>query len=128
MAISATVRVTFTPASGTALDQSVTISDEGGVQMEVSISADTNKEIALAFVNSRLKAIMILCAKDVTIKTNSSSSPDNTIALTANKPLLWFTGCGLANPFVAADVTKIYVTAVGAAQTLKIRMIEDATP
>ena len=73
---------------------------------------------------------MVILSSDkyLTLETNSSSSPQETIALKEGNPLLWVKDAGLDLPF-AGDVTKIFATnASGADAELKIRALFDATP
>ena len=77
---------------------------------------------------SALKALYIVSDQDLTIETNDGTTPDDTITLSANVPLLWTSTGYLANPF-SADVTALYVTnASGSAAALKIRSLQDPTP
>jgi len=84
--------------------------------------------VNLAIDYSQLKAIILLATVDMTIETNDGSSPDDTIALRANEPYVWHDNAYWANPFTA-DVTALYVTnASGAAGTLYVDGLEDASP
>jgi hypothetical protein len=75
-----------------------------------SIAATTTDQfIDLAFPTSGMQSIWIWSDTNLTVKTNSSSSPTQTIALVANTPVYWGTGLGLTNPITAA-VTSLYVT------------------
>ena len=77
---------------------------------------------------SQLKMFVMVCNKALTIKTNSSGSPQETIVLVADKPFVWVAGAGIAIPF-AGDVTTIFLSnASGAAAVLNIRTLIDATP
>lgn len=90
--------------------------------------ATTNKEVDVAFALAKLKAIYLYASQDVTVKTNSTGSPDDTISLVAEKPLVWYTGGSFANPFTA-DVTKLYITnASGSDATVRLRALVDVTP
>lgn len=126
MAVSHTL--TFTHSDGSAsFQKSVTRSNEAGDKIDVSIAADTNKEISIAFPTAALDFIYIYCDKAITLKTNSTSAPDDTISLAAGVPLVWMKTSGIACPFTAA-VTKIYATGTGSAQVLSFRILRDATP
>lgn len=62
---------------------------------------------------------------DMTIKTNSSSTPAQTLSLTANVPLTFVNNYG-TNPITTA-VTKMYVSStVGG--TLRLRVISTSSP
>jgi len=73
--------------------------------------------------------VVMLSDQNLTVKTNSSGAPQETIALVADTPLVWSVGdAGETAPF-ADDVTALYVTnASGSAASFKIRSVEDATP
>lgn len=104
----------------------------GGLQTRIEetiAGGATNTQVNLAIDNSELISLFIYCDRDLTIKTNSSGAPDNTINLRAGEPLHWHENAYFANPVVAADVTKIYVTlAAGDDATLIVETIQDATP
>jgi hypothetical protein len=115
--------------SGESIPVTVTIEDGGEVNITEPLAAPvTNYLINIAVDVSELSSLLIYSDVACTIKTNSSGSPDNTITVAAGKPVVWYTGCGLACP-LTVDVTKIYVTVGGStAGTLKIRALQDATP
>lgn len=68
----------------------------------------TNFAIALAFPVTGLQSVCIYSDTNLTVMTNSSSSPAQTINLTANVPIEWGVGMG-TNPITAA-VTQLFVT------------------
>lgn len=107
-----------------------TIAVEGGEVYDGSIAASqTNLEIAIPDVDLTTCTVMAIVAdKDTTVKTNSTSAPDDTLALKANVPLTWMTGDLADNKFLSADVTKWYVTTGAATTKLKILIGSDATP
>lgn len=114
--------------------------NESVVQQE-SIQADseTNLDIAVAdeatalqanvaIDVSALKSLYIASDQDVTIETNSSGSPDDTIEITANVPLIWTPDCGFDCP-LTADVTAFFLAnASGEDATLQVRLLQDSTP
>jgi hypothetical protein len=84
-------------------------------------------ELAIAFAVAKLKAIKLTSDVALTLKTNDSGSPQETISLAAGVPLDWYYGCGLAVPF-AGNVTKIYATEGGIdAGTLSGWLVVDPT-
>lgn len=111
--------------------ETVTASAEANVDETIGVDA-ANFLINLAIDISALKSIYMLASKNMTIYTNdlSSGAPDHTISLVANVPYRWTTASPGASPFAgdASDVTKIYVTGAGASGTLKINILQDATP
>jgi hypothetical protein len=93
---------------------------------ETMVTAPTDRLVNIAFAVANLKLIVILSSVDMTIETNSSSSPTNVLTLLANVPLIWRYD-GYETNLITADVTRIYVTAA-AAGTLRIRAVVDPTP
>jgi hypothetical protein len=87
-----------------------------------------NAEIDVAVTKAAIKTMMLSSTQAVTVKTNSSSSPQETINLTAGQLLMWTVDDTAACPF-SADVTKMYVTnASGKDATFKFRALVDSTP
>lgn len=111
------------------------------VSKQVSKSADSEKNLdiavpenstnlAIAFTCdvSELQSLYLVSTVNMTLKTNSTSSPQETLTLVANEPVIWWDGNPLTMPF-AGDITALYATtgAVGDG-TLSIRSLIDATP
>jgi hypothetical protein len=108
--------------------EDVTGSAEANIDETIGVDA-SNLLINVAIDVSALKSIFILCSKAATIETNNSSTPDDTISLSAGVPFRWTVNSPFASPFASnVDVTKIYVTAAGASGTLQMYVLQDATP
>lgn len=114
---------------GVAFSKTVQVEAESGQQVDIDLQAagETNKAFTEPTIDaSNLKAIAVFSPVDCTLKTNDSGSPDDTITIEANKPMIWYEGCGLANP-ITVDVTDWFVTSdpiVGGAE-LTIFVIQD---
>lgn len=90
--------------------------------------ASTNLLMALELDVSQIRGCYMLCDRDVTLKTNSSGSPANTINLKAGIPYIWYTNKYNAL-LLTTDVTALYVTlAAGAAARLQLEFLVDPTP
>lgn len=89
-------------------------------------SATTQFNIAIDV--SAVKAFAIVSDVAVTIKTNSSTVPDDTIVLVANKPYTWVLDS--YDTFkLTVDVTSIFVVVAGTDDaTVRIEGVQDATP
>jgi hypothetical protein len=88
----------------------------------------TNIEFDVAVDVSAVKAAGIEASRDCTVKTNSTSAPDDTLSLVAGVPLIWVTG-DAATFFLTADVTKFYITTpAGTDTTFKFTAAIDSTP
>lgn len=126
---SPTLTLTWTKA-GDQTAQAVTISGGGAHQhIEDTIAGSTtDKQVNCAIDASNLKGIYLLATGALTLQANDGSSPDFTITLSANKPFVWYDGCGITNP-ITADVTEFYVTnAGGSSVDLDIYVEQDPTP
>jgi hypothetical protein len=81
---------------------------EAGYDGTIAANA-TDFLIDIAFPITGLQSLCIWSDTNLTVKTNSSSSPVQTIALLANVPISWGAGTGATDPITAA-VTSLYVT------------------
>lgn len=130
--MSLTYQTTRSINDGTAVLSKVmntTVDGDVRVNGAVITAGATNTAVSIAFAVANLKCFFMLSDQDLTIKTNSTSSPQETISLIANRPLEWTAADGyFANPF-AGNVSVIYATNAGASDaTLEIRAGVDATP
>jgi hypothetical protein len=93
----------------------------------------TDQQCQAAFPYANIKLASISASGAVTIETNSSSAPDDTISLTSTILAKMWTHDGkagnlAANPF-SANVDTLYITnATNAEVTVKIRVLYDGTP
>lgn len=82
----------------------------------------TNQLLAVSFTQSALQSVMLVSDKGLTIKTNSSGSPQETIVLKPGIPLCWGVSAGyFACPF-AGNVTAFYVTTT-ASSRLQVKIL-----
>jgi hypothetical protein len=77
-------------------------------------------------------SLFIVATGALTLKTNSSGSPANTITLVKDEPFLWRTGDGTlrdtAGSAITTDITGLYITNPGAAAVdLKLFALVDPT-
>lgn len=110
--------------------KAVALSAGGEVNVDDTIATgQTNKAVAFALDISQLKSIYIVSDVAITLKTNDGSSPQESFTLTADYPLVWYLGCGLAvSALFAGDVTGLFVTnASGSTCNLKVRALTDPT-
>lgn len=116
---------------GVAFSKTVQVEAESGQQVDIELQAagETNKAFVEPTIDvSNLKALAVFSPVDCTLKTNDSGSPDDTINITANNPMIWYDGSGLACP-ISKDVTDWYVTSdpiVGGAE-MTIFAIQDTS-
>lgn len=128
--------ITFTlSVSGASLSGSATVSAVNSVtgtgvvlvDAESIANGQTAFEINLDLDQSAMKGLWMYSDQTITIETNDSGTPDDTITLTGGIPKIFYTN-GPANP-LSADVDTIFVAnSSGSTATLTIIAIQDATP
>lgn len=101
----------------------------GQVRIDETIAnGDTDKAVNFTLDVSTLKSIVILSDRALTLETNSSSAPTNTIVLKAGVPYVWNTD-SYDTCKITADVTSLFVTnGTGASARLQIDAVTDVTP
>jgi len=91
--------------------------------------SSTDLQVNLEIDITQIKAIYIVSTQNVTLETNSGSTPTDTIALLANKPYVWFSDSYFVNKLTADVTTGIFLTnASGSAAVVDIALTHDATP
>lgn len=101
----------------------------GNIEIDETVPATTtHMPLSMALDISQVKSLMISSDVAVTLKTNSSGSPTDTIAIKAGIPYIWnidsYDSC-----LVTADVTTAFVTnATSGPATVSIRALYDPTP
>src|SRR5689334_9529881 len=121
--------------SGAGSSIAASVQLQGGAELNIDEAipdGTTNGLVAFAMDVSQLKALFIKSDVAMTIKTNSSGSPVNTITLAANTPFVWAQGDpalrDTGNTAITTDITALYVTnASGNNGTLQIRALYDPT-
>jgi hypothetical protein len=91
----------------------------------------SNAQFAATFAFANIKALGISCKggeAGITLKTNSTSTPGDTITIKPNAPLIWSVNDNGACPFTA-NVTAIYITNNSADEMdIAIGVAIDSTP
>lgn len=96
------------------------------VNIDGSVAGSTtNFEFDVAIKASAVQSILLYSDQALTLKTNSTSSPQETINLKAGIPHMWNTD-SYATIMFAGDVTKIYATnSGGTAANFKVRCVQN---
>jgi hypothetical protein len=102
---------------------------EAAAYIDESIAnGEVNKQVTINLPAAGLKFWAIVSDKDVTVKTNSAGSPQETWSLKAGKPLVWINGNVGSTP-IAGPITALFVTnSSGSAAALKLLAGWDPTP
>lgn len=126
MSITYVITQTFKIGNNTTA-YSKTITCDGGYTYDGTLAANqTNALIACAIDVSQLQALYIYADADVTLKTNSSGAPVDTLSIDGGNPLVWVKDSGVTCP-LTADVTALYATNTTALTAFKIFAAIDLT-
>jgi len=108
--------------NGETLSSPVTLMVTGEAGADVAVTAGaTAFAVAIAFTVANVQDIYISSDQNITIHTNNSTTPIDTVPVTAGNPILWYSGSGQNCPF-AHDVTHMYIAnAASVAANVKIR-------
>jgi hypothetical protein len=130
MSINCTVSRSANVGGSTITVPSQTVTADGIRRINVEIAAGaTNTPITIAIDVSTLGLLAIVAASaGLTLKTNNSGTPDDTLTFAANKGVIWTSTDPSACP-LTMDVTVIYVTNASGttAATLSIALADDVT-
>jgi hypothetical protein len=93
---------------------SYTDDTEYGVKETITAGA-VNKEVDIALTVANLKALVLYCDQAVTVKTNSTGAPQETITMTALREIIWTTdgAAGVTTIPFAGNITKFYISNAG---------------
>jgi hypothetical protein len=125
MSITHTFTNAWSNGAGNTLSSQVQVTDGAELNISEPIPANqTNLAVSCVVANAKMKSLWLQADVAMTIKVNSTSAPDATIALVANQAVVW-AGSG-SNPFGSSDNTVLYVTNTTAG-TLNVRIVKDPT-
>lgn len=111
----------------TPITTTTTLTADKRESYNLSVQIANDQLHALTLDVSQVKAILILSDQDLTLETNNSGTPTNTLALKANVPYVWYTNKPQALVFTS-DITSLYVTNASASvASLKIEILVDPT-
>lgn len=105
---------------------------DGEINEDIPVPHNTvNKHVLLNLVAAQVQSLFLLASKQLTLKTNSTSAPDETFILKANKAYSWDTDSYDTTKF-PTTITDLYVSNAGTTvdddTVLKIRAVSDVTP
>lgn len=109
-----------------------TITHDTGIVQEFTLAGSTtNQEMQIGFDVANLKGVIVTVTDNngaVTLKTNSTGSPDLTwVFASGGAEAYWTSRSPMSNPFGSTDVTTTYWTNAGSATaTVKVRIALNA--
>lgn len=128
MSAAMTVSASAAISGVTVVNTSYTQTQEAFKIWDFSLSASqTNYALSDAAITiAKIKSIFMLFDTAVTLKTNSTGSPQETLTFAANVPLIWDASSPLAiGTIFAGNITAMYLTNSTAATAVKIYMVID---
>ena len=123
------IETSYKTKEGTGKKTVTIVQGDVGVHAEVSIPAGQTVQINLTLDVSEIKGLNIGCSKgDCTVKTNSSSSPADTLEIDNKQDIIWIPSDPRACP-LTTDVTALYVTNNGdESSDFYLQAAVDSTP
>jgi hypothetical protein len=101
-------------------------SPEGEINRDMTVAASqTNVALGIAIPTlSKIKSLFISGDQDFTLETNDSGTPQETLAFTADVPLVWdarMPGFAIGDLFAGA-ITNVYVTTGAITSSLNLKI------
>lgn len=106
------ISLTVVTGSGN-FQKNATVSDAQTRSVSKTLAASsTNVEVDIVLTRAQIKSLVLSnVGGDLTIKTNSTSAPGDTVTMATGDVSLWSSTAGIGtDPFATADVTKLYLT------------------
>lgn len=125
MSITHTITYGWSGGSGPSISQAVNLTGSEELNFSFSLAGNTtNQQEALAFTKTLLQSIFIYSdTQDITIKTNSTGSPQDTITVLAGDPFVWQADSGITNPFGGNVTTAYFTNAAGTATNVVVKTL-----
>lgn len=124
-----TTGITYKSDAGTITSTTEVFQGDGEADYDGIVPAlAVNMEIDVTVPHAAIRSMVLFAATAMTVKTNSSSAPTDTIPLAEGTQIVWNTNHSEACPFTA-DVTKLFISNPGSvAGAFKFRALLDSTP
>lgn len=114
--------ITYKNDAGTITSTTNTYTGNAEINYEAVIPVSTtNQAVTIDFTRAHIVSFVLYASNPVTIKTNSTTTPGNTIALAAKQQIVWATDHVEADPFTV-DVTEIFITNASATLTAQVEI------
>lgn len=123
-------RRTVTVNNGTIQENERTFLGDSEIQLNPTIPASASGfQVLIPFTRAQVRSYVILAKGALTLRTNNNGTPQETIAIEANKMLTWDESQDLAEMHFSGDITQFFFDN-GATSTvdIEIRVLIDATP
>ena len=127
MSLTHTVGITYRTELGTIANTTDSYSGDAEINLDDTVAGpSTHKQYNVSCVAADIKSLCIYSDKALTLKTNSTTVPGNTINVLAGKQIVWNLDHAELCP-ITTSVTTLYVTNAGTTTAnLKIRILSDS--
>lgn len=117
---------------GKTVSASKTYTGDSNTTMSIDVPSATEVEVLLALTVAQIQSIFISSDRDVTLETNNTTTPDETINLIADVPYHWAEETPATEydtNLFETDLTSIFINnQSGSAAVVKIEALFDGTP
>jgi len=129
MAFTHTTGITYKSDAGTITSTTEVFTGDGEADYDGIIPAGAvNLEIDVPVTVANIRSMVLFAATLMTVKTNSTSAPDDTLNINAGTQIVWNTNHSEPCP-LTVNVVKFYVSNPGSvAGAFKFRALVNLTP
>jgi hypothetical protein len=115
--ITDTITVNLTGTDGSRIQSSSTETGSTQTNLDIPIPAGvTNQLVAMSFIVANVQCLFLVSNQDVTLKTNSTTAPGNTLTLKAGIAYMWRKSATYNALLFTVDVTGWYFTTTASAR------------
>jgi len=118
--------LSWTSEEGKAIIRQVNIEATAADVVSVAMAAGEGEtQVYLHAPLADVQLFYMVSTVDTTVKTNSSSAPQETLSLKAGRPMVWYHGCGFElSHLFAGDVTGLFVSTGGEPGLFELRLLK----
>ncbi|MES2793212.1 MAG: hypothetical protein V4719_26620 [Planctomycetota bacterium] len=120
-----TIRHEWTTDGSSMLQSQQQVESDGDERQSYTVAGGVTNDDYLfsSLASERVGGLLMVTGGTLTLKTNSTTEPDQTAVITPTSPLIWGSP---ADDKLVGDITAIYLTNAGADPvTLTIRILKD---
>lgn len=128
MSFQDTWALSYTQSPGAqVVSTSITLTANSQQNTDLQVNANSEARANVSIIKADIQSLLLYCDQSITLKTNSSGSPQDTLNVQANVPYVWTvnTASIFACPF-SNNVTAIFVNTaavVNVQSNFKLRLI-----
>jgi hypothetical protein len=126
MAFTHTVGTTYRTDAGTIINTSEAVVGTKNAGLDTQILPGVTTTLTVAISPPLLQSMLMFADQPITMMTNDPHTPQDTITLKANVPLVWTLNSWFPVPFKPNDITAVYITNNGSTSAnVQIRLLSN---